>query len=214
MDDVINPQNNNFNQILHGKFWCSPNTTNQPKSTVELGYMCPLQLSGPSALTPTKKLKNNFFFHFLCTNEENMDTTVYELNILKSFKMTGHASDLLIFFQLFIILWTEFNETWQEARSQCRVPSLCFVHLIGKPRFSTSPLELPNRIKKNWTRMWHIVIRCTKCGPFGHFFEAYPNPILLCFFFQNTVMSRPIFFQAACLHTNQIGPKRSSFIFL
>ena len=24
----------------HGKFRCSPNATNQPKSTVELGYMC------------------------------------------------------------------------------------------------------------------------------------------------------------------------------
>ena len=33
------------------------NATNQPKSTVELGYMCPRGLSGPPAVTLTKKLK-------------------------------------------------------------------------------------------------------------------------------------------------------------
>ena len=31
--------------------------TNQPKSTVELGYMCPRGLSGPSAKTLTKQVK-------------------------------------------------------------------------------------------------------------------------------------------------------------
>ena len=30
------------------------NATNQPKSTVELGYMCPRGLSGPPAVTLTK----------------------------------------------------------------------------------------------------------------------------------------------------------------
>ena len=30
------------------------NATNQPKSTVELGYMCPRGLLGPSAVTLTK----------------------------------------------------------------------------------------------------------------------------------------------------------------
>ena len=36
----------NFNR----KFWCSQNATNQPKSTVELGYMCPQGLTGPPAV--------------------------------------------------------------------------------------------------------------------------------------------------------------------
>ena len=40
--------------FLHGKFWCSQNATNQPKSTVELGYMCPRRLTGPSAVALTK----------------------------------------------------------------------------------------------------------------------------------------------------------------
>ena len=33
------------------------NATNQSKSTVELGYMCPRGLLGPPAVTLTKKLK-------------------------------------------------------------------------------------------------------------------------------------------------------------
>ena len=40
--------------LKHGKFWCSPNATNQPKSTVELGYMCPRGITGPQAVTLTK----------------------------------------------------------------------------------------------------------------------------------------------------------------
>ena len=38
-DGVTNPQNYNFNQFQHGKF-DALNSTNQPKSTIELGYMC------------------------------------------------------------------------------------------------------------------------------------------------------------------------------
>ena len=57
--------------------------------------------------------------------------------------------------------WTEFNETWQEARSQSPLPSLCFSDQLekqdGRPglwlaeTFSTSPLKLPNRIQRNLT---------------------------------------------------------------
>ena len=39
-------------------------------------------------------------------------------------KMTALASDWLRYFRL--PLWTEFNETWLEARSQRALPSLCF----------------------------------------------------------------------------------------
>ena len=31
-DGVMNPHNYNFNQFLHGKFWCSQNATNEAKS--------------------------------------------------------------------------------------------------------------------------------------------------------------------------------------
>ena len=54
-DGVINPQIYNFYQyLLRGKFWCSKNATNQPRSTVEICYMCPRGLSSPTALTLTK----------------------------------------------------------------------------------------------------------------------------------------------------------------
>ena len=45
-DGVLNPQNYNLNEFLTLKIWCSQNATNQPKSTVELGYMCPRGLIG------------------------------------------------------------------------------------------------------------------------------------------------------------------------
>ena len=42
-------------------------------------------------------------------------------------KMATLASDWLRHFQLLLWnCWTEFNETWQEARSQRPLPSLCF----------------------------------------------------------------------------------------
>ena len=72
------------------------------------------------------------------------------------------ASDWLRHFRL--LLWnrrTEFSETWQEARSQCPLPSLCFLGWSekqdGRPglwlaeTFWTSPLKLLNGIQRNLT---------------------------------------------------------------
>ena len=57
--------------------------------------------------------------------------------------------------------WMEFNETWQEARSQRPLPSSCFSGRSekqdGRPglwlaeTFSTSPLKLLNRVQRNLT---------------------------------------------------------------
>ena len=77
-------------------------------------------------------------------------------------KMAALASDWLRHFRLLLWnRWTEFNETWQEARSQRPLPSLCFSGLSekqdGRPglwlaeTFSTSPLKLLNRIQRNLT---------------------------------------------------------------
>ena len=76
--------------------------------------------------------------------------------------MAALASDLLRLFRL--LLWnrsTEFNETWQEARSQRPLPSLCFSDRSekqdGRPglwlaeTFSTSPLKPLNGIQRNLT---------------------------------------------------------------
>ena len=75
-------------------------------------------------------------------------------------KMAALASDWLRHFRLLLWnRWTEFNETWQEARSQRPLPSLCFSGLSekqdGRPglwlaeTFSTS-LKPLNGIEQNF----------------------------------------------------------------
>ena len=46
--------------------------------------------------------------------------------------MAALASDWLIHFRVLWNRWTKLNETWQEARSQCPLPSLCFFGPIEK----------------------------------------------------------------------------------
>ena len=77
-------------------------------------------------------------------------------------KMAALASDWLRHFRLlFWNRWTEFNKTWQEARSQRHLPSLCFSSRSekqdGRPglwlaeTFWTSPLKRLNGIQRNLT---------------------------------------------------------------
>ena len=77
-------------------------------------------------------------------------------------KMAALASDWLRHFRLLLWnRWTEFDETWQEARSQRPLPSLCFsgrsVKKDGRrgpwfaETFLTSPLKLLNGIQRNLT---------------------------------------------------------------
>ena len=75
--------------------------------------------------------------------------------------MAALASDWLIHFWLLWNCWTEFKETWQEARSQRPLPSLCFSGRSEKQdghlglwlaeTFSTSPLKPLNEIQRNLT---------------------------------------------------------------
>ena len=121
-------------------------------------------------------------------------------------KMAALASDWLRHFRLLWNRWSEFNETWQEARPQRPLQSLCFSGQSekqdGRPglwlaeTFSTSPLKPLNGIERNLTgskismsstkfvffgpikmtaltdssKRWHIVLRCTICGPLGLLF--------------------------------------------
>ena len=56
-------------------------------------------------------------------------------------KMAALASDWPRHFWLLLWnRWTEFKETWQEARSQSPLPSLCFFGPIGKTRWPHWPL--------------------------------------------------------------------------
>ena len=77
-------------------------------------------------------------------------------------KIAALASDWLRHFRLLLWnRWTEFNETWQEARSQRPLPSLCFSGRLekqdGRPglwlaeTFSTSPMKPLNGIQGNLT---------------------------------------------------------------
>ena len=77
-------------------------------------------------------------------------------------KMAALASDWLRHFRLLLWnCWTEFNETWQEARSQRPILSLCLwgrsEKQDGRPglwlaeTFSTSPLKPLNGIQRNLT---------------------------------------------------------------
>ena len=77
-------------------------------------------------------------------------------------KMAALASDWLRHFRLLLWnRWMEFNETWQVARSQRPLPSLCFSGRSEKQdghpglwlaeTFSTSPLKPLNGIQRNFT---------------------------------------------------------------
>ena len=137
--------------------------------------------------------------------------------------MAAPASDWLRHFRLLLCKrWTEFNKTWQEARSQRPLPSLCFsgrsekkmaapssdwlrhfrLLFFGLPwplicwyilNFSSETTEWnsmkldrkqgPNvlfqdcifranqetkmAVLANLSNRWHMVLRCTICGPLG-----------------------------------------------
>ena len=77
-------------------------------------------------------------------------------------KMAALVSDWLRHFRLLLWnRWTEFNDTWQEARSQCPLQSLCFLGRSKKQdghpglwlaeTFLTSPLKPLNGIQRNLT---------------------------------------------------------------
>ena len=114
------------------------------------------------------------FFNFSSKTAERNSTKLdrkQDLNVLyqvcvfranRKNKMAAMVSDWLRHFRLLLWNgWTEFNETWQEARSQRPLPSLCFSGRSkkqdGRPglwlaeTFSTSPLKPLNRIQRNLT---------------------------------------------------------------
>ena len=59
--------------------------------------------------------------------DHNILYQVHGFRVNQKNKMAALASDWLTHFRLLSWnCWTEFKETWQEARSQCPIPSLCF----------------------------------------------------------------------------------------
>ena len=104
-------------------------------------------------------------------------------------KMAALASDWLRHFQLLLWnRWMKFNETWQEARSQRPLPSLCFSGRSEKQdgcpglwlaeTFSTSPLKLLNGIQRNLTGS-RISTSSTKFVLFGPISKQKYSPWLI-----------------------------------
>ena len=126
---------------------------------------------------PSSVRSPSFTFHIFDISSETTDKNStkldrkQDLNVLyqvcvfwvdRKNKIAALASDWLRHFWL--LLWNcrmEFNETWQEARSQRPLPSLCFSGRLEKQdsrpglwlagTFSTSPLKPLNRIQRNLT---------------------------------------------------------------
>ena len=127
----------------------------------------------PSASVRPSSLTFHIFDFFSETTERNSTKLdrKQDLNVLyqvcvfradRKNKMAALASDWLRHFRLLLWnRWTEFIETWQEARSQRPLPSLCFPGRSekqdGRPglwlaeTFSTSSLKLLNGIHRNLT---------------------------------------------------------------
>ena len=126
----------------------------------------------PSSVRPSG-VNFNIFDFFSETAEQNSTkldrkqdlNALYQVCVFRADrknKMAALASDWLRHFRLLLWnRWTEFNETWQEARSQSPLQSLCFSGRSekqdGRPglwlaeTFSTSPLKPLNGIQRNLT---------------------------------------------------------------
>ena len=67
-------------------------------------------------------------------------------------KMAAPVSDWLRHYRLLLLnRWTEFDETWQEARSQCPLPSLCFSG-IGKEKMAAMAHDC---LRHFWLLLWN-----------------------------------------------------------
>ena len=138
----------------------------------------------PSSVCPSLTFHISDFSEKAERNSTKLDRK-QDLNVLyqvcvfwadRKNKMAALASDWLRHFRLLWNNWTEFNETWQEARSQRPLPSLCFSGWSekqdGRPgiwlaeTFSTSPLKRLNGIQRNLTGS-KISITFTKFVFFG-----------------------------------------------
>ena len=162
-------------------FWASPlkplngiqrNLTGSKISTSSIMFV----FFGPIGRNKMTALASDWLRHFRLllwnrwTEFMKLDRT-QDLNVLyqvcvfradRKNKMAALVSDWLRHFWLLLWNhWTELNETWQEARSQRPLPSLCFSSRSekqdGRPglwlaeTFWTSPLKTLNNIQRNLT---------------------------------------------------------------
>ena len=160
-------------QLLLWNRWTKFNKTWQEANLNVLYQVCIFGPIGKSRWPPWPLICCDIF-NFSSETAERNSTKLdrkQDLNVLyqvcvfwadRKNKMVALASDWLRHFQLLLWnRWTEFNETWQEARFQRPLPSLCFSGRLenqdGRPglwfaaTFSTSPLKPLNGIQWNLT---------------------------------------------------------------
>ena len=96
-----------------------------------------LWLAETFSTSPMKPL--NWIQRNLTGSKISTSFTSFQADLKK--KMAALASDWLKYFRLLLWnRWTEFNETWQETRFQCLLPSLCFFRADRKTRWPPWPL--------------------------------------------------------------------------
>ena len=147
-----------------------------------------LWLAGTFSTSPLKPL-NRIQRNLIKKQDLNVFYQVCVFRANRKNKMAALASDWLRYFRL--LLWnrrTEFIETWQEARSQRPLPSLCFSGRSekqdGRPglwlaeTFSTSPLKPLNGIQRNLIRS-KISMSSTKFVFFGPIVKSRWPPLPL-----------------------------------
>ena len=86
------------------------NATNQPKSTLELGYMCPRGLSGPPSVTLTKYLKYKKRLLLSCIHHFKSDL----IYMMDHMRISGTEPSSVILSQKCIFKnWKEMSQTYQ-----------------------------------------------------------------------------------------------------
>ena len=161
------PQKKNLIQLWTKSVFSSP----EPKARVSYCHSAP-SVVRPSVVRPSGV--NFHIFDFSSETAERNSTRLdrkQDLNALyqvcvfradRKNKMAALASDWLRHFRLLLWnRWKEFDETYQKARSQHPLPSLCFSSRSekqdGRPcrwlaeTFSTSPLKPLKGIQRNLT---------------------------------------------------------------
>ena len=145
---------------LSRRLKCTIVITRCPSSVVRPSSVCPsltfhiFDFSSETAKRNSTKLDRK--------QDRNVLYQVCVFRVDRKNKMAALASDWLRHFRLLLWnRWMKFKETWQEARSQRPLPSLCFSGRSekqdGRPglwlaeTFSTSPLKPLNGIEQNLT---------------------------------------------------------------
>ena len=162
-----------FRLLLWNRWTEFNETWQEARSQRPLPVLCFLGLIGKTRWPPWPLIGWDIFDFSSETAERNSTkldrkqdlNVLYQVCVFRADwknKMAVQASDWLRHFRLLLWnRWTEFNETWQEARSQRPLPSLCFSGWLekqdGRPglwlaeTFSTSPPKPLNRIQRNLT---------------------------------------------------------------